>query len=38
VLVNGEEAQARDGIAITGEDSITVVALEDAEVVMVDTV
>ena len=38
VLVNGEEAQARDGIAITGEDSITLVALEDAEVVMVYTV
>ncbi len=37
LLVNGEEAQARDGVAITGEAAITVAALDDAEVVMVDT-
>ncbi len=38
LLVNGVDAQARDGVAITGEAAITVEALEDAEVVMVDTV
>lgn len=36
VRINGKEAQTRDGIAITGEAEITVEALEDAEVVMVD--
>ena len=30
------EAQARDGIAITGRDSITITALEDSELVLVD--
>lgn len=34
--VNGQEAQLRDGVAITGESFITVEALGDAEVVMVD--
>ncbi len=37
IRVNGVEAQARDGIAIKDEARITVEALEDAEVVMVDT-
>lgn len=36
IRVNGHEAQARDGIAITAEDAITVEALDDAELVMVD--
>ncbi len=36
IRVNGEEANARDGIAITGEEAITVEALEDCELVMVD--
>lgn len=36
IRVNGAEANARDGIAITGEDAITVDALEDCELVMVD--
>ncbi len=36
IRVNGAEAQPRDGIAITGETVITVEALDDAEVVMVD--
>lgn len=36
ISVNGYEANPRDGVAITGEDEITVLALEDAEVVMVD--
>ena len=36
IRVNGYEAGARDGIAITGEAEITLTALEDAEVVMVD--
>ncbi|WP_454596903.1 pirin family protein [Qipengyuania sp. SM2507] len=36
ISVNGHEANPRDGVAITGEDEITVLALEDAEVVMVD--
>ena len=38
LLVNGVEAQARDGVAITGEATIIVEALDDAEVVMVDTI
>jgi redox-sensitive bicupin YhaK (pirin superfamily) len=37
IKVNGEEAKARDGVAITGEDEIVVEALEDAELVLVDT-
>lgn len=36
IRVNGKLAQARDGIAITGLDMITVEAEDDAEVVMVD--
>ena len=37
IRINGIEAQARDGVAITGEATITVEALDDAEVVLVDT-
>ena len=36
VRVNGELANPRDGVAITGESEIVVEALDDAEVVMVD--
>lgn len=36
VRVNGVDAEARDGIAITGEAEIVVEALEDTEVVLVD--
>jgi redox-sensitive bicupin YhaK (pirin superfamily) len=36
VRVNGHDAKARDGIAITGEEAITVEAIEDCELVMVD--
>jgi redox-sensitive bicupin YhaK (pirin superfamily) len=37
IRVNGVEAQPRDGVAITEVDKVTVEALDDAEVVMVDT-
>ncbi len=37
IRVNGAEAQMRDGIAITGETEISIEALEDSELVMVDT-
>ena len=36
IRVNGADANPRDGIAITGEEAITVEALEDCELVMVD--
>ena len=36
VRVNGQAADPRDGIAITGEHGITVEAIEDCELVMVD--
>ncbi len=36
IRVNGQEAQPRDGVAITGQERITVEALDDAEVVLVD--
>jgi redox-sensitive bicupin YhaK (pirin superfamily) len=36
VRVNGVEAQARDGIAITGEDRLRIEAEDDAELVLVD--
>ena len=36
VQIGEVEAQARDGVAITGLDTITVTALEDAELVLVD--
>lgn len=35
--VNGLEAEARDGVAITGEATIEVEAIEDTELVMVDS-
>lgn len=36
VRIGDVEAQARDGVAITGAETITVTALEDAELVLVD--
>ncbi|WP_309621232.1 pirin family protein [Novosphingobium sp.] len=36
VRIGAVEAQARDGVAITGESAIAVTALEDSEVVLVD--
>ncbi|HYD11440.1 MAG TPA: pirin family protein [Allosphingosinicella sp.] len=36
IEVNGVRAEARDGVAITGVDRVTVTALEDAELVLVD--
>ena len=36
VRVNGQEANARDGIAITGEKSLTIEAVENSELVLVD--
>ena len=36
ILVNGQEANPRDGIAITGEEAIVVEAIEDCELVLVD--
>jgi redox-sensitive bicupin YhaK (pirin superfamily) len=36
ILVDDVDAQPRDGVAITGLDSITVTAIEDAELVLVD--
>jgi redox-sensitive bicupin YhaK (pirin superfamily) len=37
VRVNGHDAGPRDGVAITGESAIEVEAIEDAELVLVDT-
>jgi redox-sensitive bicupin YhaK (pirin superfamily) len=36
IEVNGRRAEARDGVAITGEEKVTVRALGDAEIVLVD--
>jgi redox-sensitive bicupin YhaK (pirin superfamily) len=36
VRVDDVEANARDGVAITGVDSFTISALEDSEIVLVD--
>ncbi len=36
IRVNGLDAQPRDGIAITDESTLTIEALDDAEIVMVD--
>jgi redox-sensitive bicupin YhaK (pirin superfamily) len=36
IEVNGRRAEPRDGIAVTGEDRLTLRALEDAEIVLVD--
>jgi hypothetical protein len=36
VEVNGVRAEARDGVAVTGEAAVTIAALDDTEVVLVD--
>src|SRR5437868_203203 len=36
ILVNGVEAGPRDGVAITGEDKVTITAEDDSELVLVD--
>jgi redox-sensitive bicupin YhaK (pirin superfamily) len=36
IEVNGVQAEARDGVAITGVETVTVTALDDAEIVLVD--
>lgn len=36
IEVNGVRAEARDGVAITGEEKIEIVAIGDAEIVLVD--
>ena len=36
VEVNGKRAEPRDGVAITGEDKVTIKAIDDAEIVLVD--
>jgi len=36
VWVNGQEANPRDGVAITGESRVTIEAEEEAELVLVD--
>jgi hypothetical protein len=38
VEVNGVQAGPRDGVAIEKEDKVIVTALEDAEIVLVDSV
>ena len=37
VEVNGRRAEARDGVAITGEEKVAIRALEDTEIVLVDS-
>ncbi len=37
VMVDGIEAATRDGVAVSGQEQISVTALEDAEVVLVDS-
>jgi len=36
IEVNGVRAEARDGVAITGVDKVTITAIEEAEIVLVD--
>jgi len=36
ILVNGLRADPRDGVAVTGEEKLTIEALEDSEIVLVD--
>ena len=38
VLLNGERLDARDGAAISGQTTISLTALDDAEIVFVDTI
>ena len=36
IEVNGRRAEPRDGVAVTGEEKLTIKALEEAEIVLVD--
>jgi quercetin 2,3-dioxygenase len=36
--VNGIEIEARDGVAVSAESAIEIIALEDAELVLVETI
>lgn len=36
IRIGDVEARARDGVAVTGEDSVTLTAIEDSEIVLVD--
>jgi quercetin 2,3-dioxygenase len=36
IEVNGQRAEPRDGVAVTGEETVTIRAVDDAEVVLVD--
>jgi len=36
IEVNGRRAEPRDGVAVTGEEKLTIHAIEDAEIVLVD--
>jgi redox-sensitive bicupin YhaK (pirin superfamily) len=36
IEVNGVRAEPRDGVAVTGEEKVTIKAVEDAEIVLVD--
>ncbi len=36
IEVNGVRAEARDGVAITGEEKVTITAIDEAEIVLVD--
>jgi redox-sensitive bicupin YhaK (pirin superfamily) len=38
VAVNGHEIEARDGVAVCAESAIEIIALEDAELVLVETI
>jgi redox-sensitive bicupin YhaK (pirin superfamily) len=37
IEVNGRRAEPRDGVAITGEEKVTIKAIEEAEIVLVDS-
>ena len=37
VTVNGKAIKARDGLALTGVDTVTITAVEESEIVMTDT-
>jgi redox-sensitive bicupin YhaK (pirin superfamily) len=37
IEVNGRRAEPRDGVAITGEEKVTIKALDEAEIVLVDS-
>jgi redox-sensitive bicupin YhaK (pirin superfamily) len=36
IVVNGQRADPRDGVAVTGEEKLEIVAEDDAEIVLVD--